>query len=84
MGITCHPMFLGGKSTAVLNNLLDHIDCAVNLVGIDHIGIGSDFAGPQHYPDAMMIKSIREDLPSQGWRNEDGVKTWQGFKSGLD
>jgi membrane dipeptidase len=84
MGITCHPMFLGGKSTSILNNLLDHIDYAVNLAGIDRIGIGSDFAGPQHYPDAMMIKSIREDLPSQGWRKEDGVKTWEGFKSGLE
>jgi membrane dipeptidase len=84
MGVTCHPMFLGGKSTSILNNVLDHIDYAVNLIGINHIGIGSDFAGLQHHPDEMMIKAIREDLPAQGWREEDGVKTWKGFKSGLE
>ncbi len=84
MGMTCHPMFLGGKNTSILNNVLDHIDYAVNLVGVNHIGIGSDFAGLQHYPDEMMIKAIREDLPAQGWRDEDGVKTWEGFKAGLE
>jgi membrane dipeptidase len=84
MGITCHPMFLGKKSKSILNNLLDHIDYAVNLVGIDHIGIGSDFAGLRHYPDAIMVKSVREDLPAQGWRDEDGVKTWERFKAGLE
>jgi microsomal dipeptidase-like Zn-dependent dipeptidase len=30
-----------------------------------------------------MIKSIQEDLPAQGWREEDGVKTWEGFKSAM-
>jgi len=84
MGLTCHPMFLGGKSTSILNNLLDHIEYAVNLVGINHIGIGSDFVGLRHYPDAIMVKSIREDLPAQGWRDEDGVKTWKGFKAAME
>ena len=84
MGITCHPMFLGGKSRSILNNVLDHIDYAVNLIGINYIGIGSDFAGIHHYPEAIMVKSIREDLPAQGWRDEDGVKTWKGFKAAVE
>lgn len=84
LGITCHPMFLGGKSKSILNNLLDHIDYAVNLIGVNQIGIGSDFSGLRHYPDAIMVKAISEDLPAQGWRDEDGVKTWKGFKAGLE
>ena len=83
LGITCHPLFLGKGSSSTLNTLLDHIDYAVNLIGINHIGIGSDFAGIHHYPDAIMIKSIQEDLPAQGWREEDGVKTWEGFRSAM-
>jgi membrane dipeptidase len=83
MGITCHPMFLGGRSKSTVENVLDHVDYAVSLIGVDHIGIGSDFTGTDHYPEAIMEKAIGEDLPAQGWRDEDGIKTWNKLKTGL-
>ena len=80
MGITCHPTFLGKKGTSILNTMLDHIDCAVNLAGIDHVGIGTDVSGIRHYPGGIMEKTFREDLPIHGWRDEDVIKAWNTFK----
>jgi membrane dipeptidase len=81
MGITCHPTFLGGKGPSILEKMLDHIDYAVNLVGIEHVGIGTDVAGLHHYPEPIMEKMFREDLPVHGWRNGDVVKAWHTFKA---
>ncbi len=34
-----------GRGTASVNELLDHIDYTVNLIGVEHVGISSDFGG---------------------------------------
>ena len=44
-----------------LNRVVDHIDHVVKLVGIDHVGIGSDFDGVQVVP--ADLKSVA-DLPN--------------------
>jgi membrane dipeptidase len=41
-GICCIPRFL--RKSGDINALLDHIDYAVKLIGIDHVGIGTDVA----------------------------------------
>ncbi|HUG18777.1 MAG TPA: membrane dipeptidase, partial [Planctomycetaceae bacterium] len=42
IGICCIPRFL--RQSGDINALLDHIDYAVKLIGIDHVGIGTDVA----------------------------------------
>ncbi len=44
MGVTFVPSFVDAAAPT-LDRLLDHIDHAVQLVGADHVGIGSDFDG---------------------------------------
>lgn len=44
IGVTFVPAFIH-KSEADIHRLCDHIDHIKSLVGIDHIGIGSDFNG---------------------------------------
>src|SRR5256714_1156886 len=44
-----------------VNRIVDHIDHIVKLVGIDHVGIGSDFDGVQAVP--ADLKSVA-DLPN--------------------
>lgn len=46
VGITCIPYFLAERGTIV--DLLEHIQHAVDVMGIDHVGIGTDtgFSAP--------------------------------------
>lgn len=51
--------------------LADHIDYAVNLMGIDHVGIGSDFDGINVTPEGMenisFMGRIFDELSSRGY-----------------
>jgi len=49
VGITCIPYFLAEHGTIV--ELLDHIDHAVKVMGIDHVGIGTDIGFSAPPPD---------------------------------
>jgi membrane dipeptidase len=42
MGITGVRNFVTAKEPTAVGNIVDHIDHVVKLVGIDHVGIGSD------------------------------------------
>jgi membrane dipeptidase len=42
MGITGVRMFVKGTEPTTLENIVDHINHVVQLVGIEHVGIGSD------------------------------------------
>ncbi len=42
MGITGVRMFVSEKEPTTIANMVDHIDHVVKLIGIDHVGIGSD------------------------------------------
>mgnify|MGYP001342736800 CR=1 FL=1 len=68
------------KEYALLNNypyseissVIDHIDRVVNLVGIDHVGLGSDFDGvgdtlPVGLKDVSMYPNLIERLIERGY-----------------
>lgn len=42
MGITGVRMFVSEKEPTTIGNMVDHIDHVVKLIGVDHVGIGSD------------------------------------------
>lgn len=72
MGIAAIPAFLGGSGD--LNALLDHIDHAVRVMGVDHVAIGTDVATrlPPSSGDAAMpaLPAGPSFLPSY-WRPND-------------
>lgn len=43
LGITAVRNFVRAKGPATIEDVLDHFDHAARLVGIEHVGIGSDF-----------------------------------------
>lgn len=46
IGVVFYPPFLGSPSSSVnINTVIKHINHIVNLVGIDHAALGSDFDG---------------------------------------
>ena len=55
--------------------IVDHIDHVVELVGIDHVGIGTDFDGidvtPEGLENASMMPALFEELRSRGYSDED-------------
>ena len=55
--------------------IADHIDHVVDLVGIDHVGLGSDFDGidvtPEGLENASMMPLLFEELRSRGYSEED-------------
>ncbi len=52
--INFYPVFLDSESETVsYRRIADHIDHVAGLVGIDHIGLGSDFDGIEVTPEGM-------------------------------
>ena len=45
IGIVFYPPFLTSNPHAQINDVIAHVDHIVNLVGTDHVAIGSDFDG---------------------------------------
>lgn len=55
--------------------IADHIDHVVKLVGIDHVGIGSDYDGIEVTPDGMedisMMPKLFDELRARGYSEND-------------
>ncbi|WP_113908049.1 dipeptidase [Aliidiomarina celeris] len=61
---------------AQLSDVLDHIDHIVELVGIDHVGIGSDYDGvgdtlPEGLKDVSTFPNLIQGLLDRGYSEEE-------------
>ncbi len=68
---------------ASLEQVLDHYDHVVKLVGVDHVGIGSDFDGvgdslPTDLKDVSYYPSLIQGLLDRGYSEEDISKILSG------
>jgi membrane dipeptidase len=66
---------------ATLGNYLDHIDYVVRRIGLDHVGIGTDFdhgAGIIGFKDASEAPNLTRGLLERGYSPEDIAKIWSG------
>jgi membrane dipeptidase len=66
---------------ATLADYVDHIDHAVNLVGIDHVGISSDFdggGGVVGWMDTSEGLNVTVELVRRGYTEEEIRKLWGG------
>ena len=73
--------YLSPEFPTTVSVLVDHIDYVVDLVGIDHVGIGSDFdggGGLLDCRDASQIKNITIELYNRGYSQDDIRKIWGG------
>jgi len=64
----------GPAPKASWERIIDHIDHAVKLVGVDHVGLGSDFDGgsmPVGMEDVTHLPQITEALLRKGYRESD-------------
>ena len=55
--------------------MINHIDHVVKIAGIDHVGLGSDFDGPNFFPEGMDsaadLPKITEALLERGYSQAD-------------
>jgi membrane dipeptidase len=62
--------------------IADHIDHAVKVGGIDHVGLGSDFDGidtpPRGMDDVSKVPALVRELARRGYREEDLEKILGG------
>jgi membrane dipeptidase len=66
---------------ATVEDLVDHIDYAVRLIGVDHVGIASDFdggGGITGWSDAAETANVTAALEARGYSREDIDKIWSG------
>lgn len=65
-----------------LGMLLDHLDYIVKLIGVDHVGLGSDFDGisvaPQQLDDVTSYPLITKALLERGYTKKDISKIMGG------
>ena len=85
--INFYPVFLDGSfheedmHTAPrpsYKRIVDHIDHVVSLVGIDYVGIGSDFDGidvaPEGLENISMMPKVFEEMRRRGYSENDIAK----------
>ncbi len=66
---------------ADVGDFIDHVDYAVSLIGIDHVGLSSDFdggGGVLDWFDAGETANVTLELVRRGYSQEDIAKLWGG------
>ena len=77
--------FLGAVSGLLgpgsLDDMLDHLDYIAQRIGVDHVGIGTDFnhgSGIKDFGDASEALNVTVGLLKRGYSQQDIEKIWGG------
>lgn len=69
------------QKRATVADAVDHIDHVVELIGVDHVGIGTDFDGGGGLADCSSsaeLINITRELVKRGYSEDDIIKIWGG------
>jgi membrane dipeptidase len=69
------------RSPVTVQDMVDHIDHIVKVIGVDHVGIGTDFdggGGVTGFNDASEAMNITVELVKRGYTEEEIDKIWGG------
>ena len=64
-----------------ISDFVDHIDYMVGLIGIEHVGISSDFDGGGGiigWQDASETMNVTKELRNRGYSEDEIAKIWGG------
>jgi membrane dipeptidase len=84
--ITAVPSFLNaappnGVAQADVSRLVDHVEHAVRRIGLDHVGISSDFdggGGVHGWSDASQTDNVTAELQRRGYGEREIALLWSG------
>lgn len=74
VGLVLFPNFISAKKEVYIKDFVDHIDYIANFIGVDYVGIGSDFDGakmPIDLEDSSQMYKITNELITRGYLDED-------------
>lgn len=78
IGVVFYPAFLSSSGRADIKTVIAHINYIVNLVGIDHVALGSDFDGigstPVGLEDVSRLPDLTLELLKHGYSNAEVKK----------
>ncbi len=81
IGINFYPKFLTKEEKATIEDIIRHIDHIDKLVGINHVGLGSDFDGisttPEGLEDVSKLPMLTAKMLEHGYSKND-VKKFLG------
>jgi membrane dipeptidase len=71
IGVVAVPFFLTDHPSPSIEHMLDHIDYIANLVGWQHVAIGTDW--PLQAPEDVLIRTFGSQTQSIGFRSADSI-----------
>ena len=79
--ITLYPGFLRTDEKATIMDAMEHLEHAIKVMGIDHVGLGTDFDGDGGVPglaDASELSNFTRQLLLRRYSEADIQKIWGG------
>ena len=79
--VTMYSGFLREEGEATIDDFMMHLEHAISVAGIDHVGIGTDFDGDgavKGCPSASQLRNITRELLRRGYCESDIEKIWGG------
>ena len=79
--VTMYSGFLRKEGEATLDDFLAHLQHAIEVAGIDHVGIGTDFDGDGKVigcASASQLRNVTRELIRLGFTPADIEKIWGG------
>ncbi|MCS7385515.1 MAG: dipeptidase [archaeon GB-1867-005] len=75
VGVNFYPKFLVKDGEATIDDVVRHIDHIVNVAGINHVGLGSDFDGisstPKGLEDVSKLPNLTAKLIERGYSKSE-------------
>ena len=81
MQITLYSGFLRSDGEATMEDAIAHLEHAIEVMGIDHVGIGTDFDGDggiRGLANSSELLNLTRQLMSRGYSDDDIHKIWGG------
>ena len=81
MQITLYTGFLRSDGEATMEDVMAHLEHAIEVMGIDHVGIGTDFdgdGGVRGLANASELLNLTRQLMARGYSDDDIQKIWGG------
>ena len=73
--------YLREEGDALLSDFMEHLEHAIDIAGIDHVGIGTDFDGDGAVigcSNASQLLNVTRELLRRGYCEADIEKIWGG------